>query len=61
MDFKNKEKGKKLQNIYELFHPAKTHVLLCNPMKCAREKKMTKFRLFGGSLYSTCWIIIPDV
>ena len=54
MDFKNKEKGKKLQNIYELFHPAKTHVLLCNPMECVREKKMTKFRLFGGSLYSTC-------
>ena len=54
MDFKNQEKGKKLQNIYESFHPAKTDVLLCNPMKCIREMKMTKFRLFGGSQYSTC-------
>ena len=61
MDFKHEEKGKKLQNTYESFHPAKTDVLLCNPMKCIREMKMTKFRLFGGSRYSTCWIVTPDI
>lgn len=45
MDFKNEERGMKLQNS---FNPTKGDVLLCNPMKFFGEMKMTKCRLFGA-------------
>lgn len=48
MDFKNEERGMKLQNS---FNPTKGDVLLCNPMKFFGEMKMTNLDYLEQSVF----------